>query len=185
MKIKPKKCKVCKSEFTPFQSTQKVCGINCAISHTQAETARKANKEAKEQRKRTREQKIALKTKSQWLNETQTIFNKFIRLRDRDLPCISCGTTNNVQYCAGHYLTRGGHPELRFHPFNVHKQCNQYCNLQLSGNIRLYRENLIKRIGEDNLIWLEGPHQAQKLTIEDIKEIKTYYKEQIKRLENE
>lgn len=30
--VKPKKCAVCGEEFTPFRSTQKVCGTACAIS---------------------------------------------------------------------------------------------------------------------------------------------------------
>jgi len=30
--------------------------------------------------------------------------------------------------------------------------------------------------------WLEGPHEPQKLSVDDIKEIKEYYKEQLKLL---
>jgi len=68
---------------------------------------------------------------------------------------------------------------------NIHKQCNKNCNLSLSGNIPRYRPNLIKKIGLQNVEWLEGPHEIQKLTISDAKEIKAYYKEQLKILKGE
>jgi len=104
-------------------------------------------------------------------------------MRDAGLPCISCGTTKpNIQYCAGHYLTRGGHPELRFHEKNVHKQCNQYCNLQLSGNISKYRINLVEKIGLSEVEKLEGKHEAKHYTIDEIQAIKVKYRNKTKEL---
>ena len=185
-KCKPKKCRECKTEFQPMNSLQVVCSPGCAIQRVQRTNEQKArasiNKERKSQRKAHRERKQALKSKSDWLREAQTACNAFIRERDKDLPCISCGNTRDVKYAAGHYKTRGGNPELSFHPFNINKQCDWYCNLNLSGNITEYRKGLIKKIGLKNVEWLEGPHQAQNLTIDDIKEIKEYYKEQLKQL---
>ena len=117
------------------------------------------------------------------MREAQTACNAYIRERDKNEPCISCGTTKpDIQYCAGHYKTRGGHHEIRFHPFNINLQCNKHCNLHLSGNITQYRPRLIDKIGLSNVEWLEGPHKAQHLTIDDIKEIKMYYRDQLKYL---
>ena len=72
---KPKKCKVCKSPFTPVRTTQVVCGISCAIEHSRALQAKKKAKEHKEA-------KAKAKPKSEYLREAQAIFNKWIRLRD-------------------------------------------------------------------------------------------------------
>jgi len=173
--MKPAKCKACKEEYQKWTTTQKACSPKCAIELVQAARAN-------ERRKDTSKRKQALKTLSDWLREAQTACNAYIRERDRGLPCISCGNTRDVKYCAGHYKTRGGHPELRFHPFNINRQCDWNCNLNLSGNIEKYRVGLINKIGQANVDWLEGPHQAQNLTIDDAKEIKTYYKEQLKLL---
>ena len=177
--MKKKKCKVCGDEFTPMSFTQKACKYQCALVLTRIQ---QKNTQDKLQRKETKQARDKLKTKSAWLKEAQTAFNAYIRKRDEAEGCISCGTTNNVQFCAGHYFTRGAYPELRFSELNVHKQCNKRCNLELSGNIAAYRVNLLKKIGRENLDFLEGKHELQKLTIDDIKEIKQYYKEKIKLL---
>lgn len=175
-KIKSKKCRICKTEYTPFLSTQKVCGTQCAYLLVKKDKEKKARKDLKEGRER-------LKTKSDHLNECQKAFNAYIRERDKNEPCISCGTEKpDIQYCAGHYLTRGGHPELRFSELNVHKQCNKNCNLQLSGNISGYRPRLLEKIGQSKLDWVEGPQQAQNWTVEDIKEMKKYFKERLKEI---
>lgn len=174
--LKAKPCRVCKHIFQPFSSLSVVCSPRCAIDLVEIKKQKKQRKELKEGREK-------LKSKSDHLKDAQTACNAYIRERDKDEPCISCGTTKpDIQYCAGHYKTRGGHPELRFHPMNIHKQCNNYCNNKLSGNIPEYRPKLIEKIGLENVEWLEGGQQSQNLTIDDIKEIKLYYREQLKLL---
>jgi len=44
--IKPKfkKCKVCKSKFQLFRTTQKVCSTNCAIELAKVDNAKKSKK---------------------------------------------------------------------------------------------------------------------------------------------
>jgi len=118
--MKPKKCKVCKERFTPMRPLQQVCGHLCGAKY--------ANKNRdKVLRKEKREGKQKLKTRSEWLNDLQKVFNAYIRERDKEQPCISCQTQNKVQYDAGHYRSVGAHPELRFNENNVHKQCRK-CN---------------------------------------------------------
>ncbi|MDA3832510.1 MAG: recombination protein NinG [Spirochaetales bacterium] len=179
-----KRCKVCRKEFKPkFNTTQATCGTDCAIVHgreKQQEAHRKAFK------KKTRDMKAKAKTRSKWLSEAQAACNAYIRERDKNDGCISCGTTKpDIQYCAGHYKTRGGFPELRFHPMNIHKQCNRNCNGAKSGNIAEYRPRLIEKIGLSNVEWLEGKQLAQNLSIDEIAEIKQFYKEQLKLLQKE
>ena len=174
--IKKKLCKICKELYQPIRPLQSVCSPNCAWDH--ARTVRE-----KAERKETKELKVKLKTKAEWLKEAQAIFNQFIRLRDKDAPCISCQRFHTGQYHAGHYKTTGSHPELRFNEFNVHKQCAP-CNNHLSGNIINYRLNLVKKIGLDEVEWLESNHTANKYTIDDIKALKVLYKQKIKALDS-
>ena len=171
--MKPKKCKVCKKAFEPRSSTQTVCSWQCAIVNTNVE---KAKRERKEYRKR----KDELKTRSEWLKEAQVIFNRYIRLRDAELPCVSCGQHRN-SYDAGHYRSVGAAPQLRFNEDNVHKQC-VHCNQHKSGNAVEYRINLVKRIGQDKVEYLESCNDPVKYTIEDAKEIKRLYNEKLKEL---
>ena len=85
--------------------------------------------------------------------KAQVAFNKFIRARDKDLPCISCGTGRVAQ--AGHYLSQGHHSALRYNEDNTNGQCVR-CNLFLHGNLINYRAGLIRKIGEDRVIDLEN-----------------------------
>lgn len=167
-----KKCAVCREPFTPSRPMQKVCSLPCSI--TLAEMQR-IKKEAREHR----EAKKKAKTRAQWLKEAQAAFNAYIRARDANMPCISCGRYHEGQYHAGHYRTTKAAPELRFNELNVHKQCSA-CNTHLSGNIVEYRINLIKKIGIDRVEWLEGPHEPVKYSIENLTEIKEKYRKMVK-----
>ena len=174
------KCKVCGKAFIKtFSSTQKVCSPECAIKLAR-DNAQKAQERA--EKKKQRERKAKLKSRSEWLKEAQSVFNKFIRLRDKDQPCISCGRYHQGQYHAGHYRSVGACPELRFCELNVHKQCAP-CNDHKSGNIIEYRINLVNKIGADKVAWLERQdHEPKKYTIEDCKAMIKYYKAKIKEL---
>jgi len=76
--------------------------------------------------------------------KAQTVFNKWIRERDKGSPCISCGSGIPTQ--AGHFYSAGHHNQLRFNEDNCHLQCVR-CNMFLSGNLLNYRIGLIKKIG--------------------------------------
>ncbi len=75
-------------------------------------------------------------------------FNAYIRQRDRDNACISCGRYVMLQ--AGHFYSAGKHTHMRFNEDNVHGQCVQ-CNYYLSANLLKYRDNLIKKIGQERV----------------------------------
>jgi hypothetical protein len=152
--------------------------------------------EAKLERKELRKRKEAMKKKSDWIKEAQVAFNTYIRTRDEGNVCISCGKSkqelkinNPIAMVCGHFLSVGAHPELRFNPLNAHLQCTR-CNGgagkygQFNSKAKTvtqdYRENLIVKIGISNVEWLEGKQEIQHLSIDDIKEIKAYYKEQTK-----
>lgn len=143
---------------------------------------KKIQSEKKEQRRSLNILKKELKSHSEWLNDLQKVFNEYIRLRDKDKPCVSCGTNApNKQYDAGHYRSVGAHPELRFDENNVHKQCRR-CNGYWGGNLIEYRKELINRIGIEEVERLEGYNPPFKLTIPEIKEKIKYYKQKTKEL---
>jgi hypothetical protein len=131
--------------------------------------------------KEKKEAKDKLKTHSDYLQDLQKIVNQFIRLRDKNLPCVSCNTFKCEEFHAGHYIATT-HQYLRFNELNIHKQCS-YCNTHLRGNLIPYRIELIKRIGIENVEWLENNiHNELKLTIAEIKEKIIEYKIKVKEL---
>ena len=167
----PRTCSVCRAEFVPFLSLQRVCSPRCAAKVPLL--ARAADREL------TKKRRDALRPLGYWANRAQTAFNAWIRLRDAGKPCISCVNNNAVQWQAGHYLTVGARPELRFDEANCHRQCSQ-CNQHNHGNIVSYRVGLISRIGLAAVESLEGPHDPLRYRAEDFKRIWTEYRERVK-----
>jgi len=137
----------------------------------------------KQARKRKAEGRFKLRTRREWIKLAQFAFNRYIRIRDDALPCVSCGRLHQGQWHAGHYLSTGARPELRFEPDNVHKQC-QPCNTHLSGNIALYRAELCRRIGVARVEELEADQAPRKYTVDDLIEIESRYKRLAKELQN-
>ena len=189
-KFKVKKCRDCKVEFQPFKFAQPRC-FDCAVKKGKADAQRKKLKIIKEERaafkRETARRKKALRTRSDEKKIAQDLFNKYIRLRDNG--CITCdrapGNSDLItgsRWDAGHYLSRGAFPELAFDEDNCHKQCS-YCNSHLSGNVAVYRINLIKKIGIERVEKLEGPHEQTKFTIEQYRDMQQTYKLKIKQLE--
>ena len=161
------KCRICGQ---PSQG--RACSVAHAIELLHLDKEKKARKEY-------RAAKVEARSRRDWLKLAQIAFNAYIRQRDEKDPCISCQRHHKGQYQAGHYLTTGARPELRFEEDNCHKQC-QPCNLHLSGNLILYRVALVKKIGLERVEWIEGPHEPAKWTIEQLKEIIATYKAKLK-----
>lgn len=180
---KPKTCKnpSCRAAFIPQRLGQSVCDYTCglALAAIKREKERKALAEVG--RKELRAAKERFKPKGQYMREAQAAFNAWIRARDAAQPCISCGRHHEGKYDAGHYRTVGSNPALRFEPLNCHKQCVP-CNQHKSGDIVNYRMSLVLRIGQSQVDWLEGPHEPQRYTIDDLKAIKAEYRAKLKQL---
>ena len=105
------------------------------------------------------------------LKKAQIVFNKFIRGRDKDNGCISCG--GPVQQ-AGHYRSQGQFSSLRFDPINVNGQCIR-CNMFLHGNLIEYRKGLIKTYGESLVNDLEKLKGVYKWNREELDNIIDFY----------
>lgn len=178
-KLRKKKCKVCKVQFQPIQPFQAWCSPNCGYQWQRILRDKRERKELKDR-------KQALLSRPDYLLLAQKVFNTYIRERDKLLPCISCGTSANVKYDAGHFWAAGNYSFLRFNENNVHKQCSNKCNKHLSGNLIEYRFNLIRRIGEDEVLKLdEVRHELLRLSIPEIKELIIEYRDKLKELKKE
>lgn len=170
--IKQKKCKICKAYFTPQRPLQLVCQWKCAIDFAKDTKIKTVKKEVKEA-------KLKLKSRSDWLKDTQVVFNKYIRLRDQNDGCISCGSKSAYAYHAGHYRSIGSAGQLRFNELNCHRQCSA-CNTHLSGNLIRYRLGLIRKIGIHAVETLESDNDTVKWSVEEIKLLKAQFSAKIK-----
>jgi len=181
--LKPRKCRSCGVVFQRQRSMQSVCSPACAAAWSAKQRAQKEARAKREERKSIRQALEKAKTRGQHLKELQAAFNAWIRMRDAGQPCISCGRPASWrgQWDAGHFMSRGSSPALRFDPANVHKQCDP-CNVHLSGDLVRYRVNLVKKIGLAEVERLEGPHPPLKLTIPEIVEMKVHYRAEVRRL---
>ena len=167
----PKLCAVCEREFVPYMPLARVCSLPCArkvpVINRKAERAADKTKREKS------------KPRGRWLKEAQAAFNAWVRLRDAELGCISCGTLNGKRN-AGHYLSTSARPELRFDEDNVHLQCER-CNTYLHGNLIAYRVALLARIGVDGVARLEGPWPVRKYRVDELRVIRDDYRARVKK----
>ena len=179
--MKEKKCRICKGIFTAKNSLQVVCCMECAIKLADERKAKKQRQEQKDWNVEKLRRKEKLMTGSERRNKLQKVFNEWIRLRDKGLPCISCDRPmNGKKTHAGHLYSVGFFPELRFDPDNCHAQC-EWCNIHLHGNGALYRMNLVKKIGPERLQMLDKRAGVPKnYMTHEISELLEYYKYRVK-----
>ena len=91
------------------------------------------------------------------LTKLDSIFSKFIRLRDSDedgiCRCITCGAPHYWKSVDnGHYIKRQ-HLALRFNEVNCNAQCRK-CNWLGQGEDVKYKDALIKKYGQKSYDWL-------------------------------
>lgn len=118
------------------------------------------------------------------------LFSQYIRLRDSDANgycrCISCGRVHywkDIQN--GHYMSRR-YLSTRFDEMNCHAQCVA-CNIFNQGNIQMYRQNLIKKIGEKNVDYLEykAKGTTKHYSVFELEELIKYYTILVNKFESE
>lgn len=163
------KCSICKAkrEKGELFSPPAIAGYICRdyINHDcWKKLLEKINKQKEKAFNiRTRELKKTIRTRKKWEDLIQEQVNWWVlHFRDRNEPCCTCGTVNNIKYDAGHYRTRKSCSELRFEPTNIHKQCSVNCNQYGSGMRAEYREFIERKYGKTHLEWLDGPHPTLK-----------------------
>ena len=168
-----KSCKKCGEIFTPYRTTDKHCYV-CSKTEQALKNLAKIKKD------KVKKAKEDLLTTSDYLKLAQQVFNKWVRLRDQDQGCISCGNPLGSKYDAGHFWSAGGHSNVRFNENNVHAQCVS-CNQHKHGNLLEYRKGLIAKIGHHNYTLLsDKAYKTRKWDKEELKELIALYKKKIK-----
>ena len=167
------RCKNCKQKFEPIRFNHKYCLKDESIRAFVAEVKEKTWKQTKTRMKN------ELETVQDIVKAAQIVFNKYIRERDKNETCISCGNIPKKSN-AGHFWNANNHWNVRFDEDNVHLQCER-CNSFLSGNLIEYRANLITKIGAERFSQLEAKARVtRKFTKDELKEIIKKYKELVR-----
>ena len=171
-------CKICKAKFTAtFDNVWWCCpehGAKYGLQELKKKLEKKKQVQTQQERVAWRKRKAAVKPLKHWEDMAQRVVNDYIRERDFDLPCISCGTFETVQWEAGHYRSRGKASHLRYNEDNIHKQCH-HCNTALSANQQQYRIFLIEKIGAERVEALENNNTPHRYTIEELEGIRRHY----------
>ena len=123
------------------------------------------------------------------VDRLDNVFSKYIRLRDAmpsgTFRCISCGKIKPIEQAdAGHYHSRR-HMSTRFDEDNVNAEC-RFCNRFSADHIIGYRENLIKKIGEQRFLLLEfKAHETHKWSAFELEQLTKYYRALANKLQHE
>ncbi|RTY63429.1 recombination protein NinG, partial [Pseudomonas veronii] len=126
-----KTCKnpACSEKFIAQRLGQAVCSPKCglAIKDVNQTKARKALAEVG--RREIEVRKEALKTRSDHAKEAQAVINRYVRLRDAHLGCISCDkpATWRGQWHCSHFRSVGAAPHIRYNLWNMNRACS-VCN---------------------------------------------------------
>jgi len=181
MKGSTRRCAHCRKKVPVDEAVMGGIKSFCSFEHLIEFTRSKPAKEiARKAVKRDTKVKLdSLKTASDYIKEAQVAFNSYIRVRDKNKQCISCGclpgdTVQGGKFDAGHYRSRGSASHLRYHLFNCHSQCVK-CNRYLSGNVVEYRKGLIARIGAERVEQIEMGNNPRKFTIDYLKRVKKIF----------
>lgn len=189
MKATSRRCANCRKkvdiDVAILSSLKAFCTYDCLKEFTARNADKLREKVRKEKRGEEKKARDRLKTKSQWTKEAQKAFNAYIRARDRNKPCISCGipqTDEANKFDAGHYRSTGSAPHLRFNLLNCFAQCKK-CNRWLSGNVADYRRNLISRLGVHRVEALEADQDIRNFDIAYLKRVKAIFTKRCKLIE--
>lgn len=199
------RCPFCRQTYDRKRMNQKCCeSVECAISAGQARKAKEAAKQAKAERRDIKARKEKIKTRGEWTAEAQQAVNALRRNEElaKGRGCMSCGRTQaEVQstdgwkpggaWDAGHFVSVGANPTLRFEPKNIWLQCKS-CNAGSGKYARkaatvsaAYEINLREQEGDELVDWLKGPHEPNNHTSADLKAIRDTYRAKLKELKHE
>lgn len=190
MSIKPKtvRCKQCKKKHDDISQTVstpnqlgRFCDYDCVADYVKDNPLKIKELRNKQITKEKREYYADdLKTRKK---AAKTACHKYIRERDRFKGCISCpAQLDGTKFDAGHLIESGNYPILRYNENNIFGQC-VYCNQHKGGNEAMAREGAEKRIGKEEVQWLyDNKNKPIKRTVDDYREIESYYKDKLKQL---
>lgn len=122
------------------------------------------------------------------IKKLDKVFSLYIRLRDskaygfRYFRCISCGQLKPFDKGdCGHYYSRAK-MATRFDPENCNMECT-FCNRFSSDHLIGYRENLIRKIGQQHFDLLRfKANQTYKWSCFELEQLIKYYEALVKGL---
>ena len=79
MAVKLKSCHICHEKYEPYSSLAKTCSPKCALEYTKRKQEREARAKKRQFNAETKRRKARLKTRRDWMKETQTAFNAVTR----------------------------------------------------------------------------------------------------------
>ena len=183
---RPKKCsvKTCRASFIPRQSFQAWCSPDCAVVIARGKQEKKRKALATIERREIKVRKEKLKSRAEYAKEAQAVINRYVRLRDAHLGCISCNKPASWggQWHCSHFRSVGAAPHIRYNLWNMHRSCS-VCNNFLSGNIAGYRPKLIEKIGQAKVDWLECNQDIVRHDIDYLKRIKAVFTKKCRKFE--
>ena len=126
------------------------------------------------------------KSLSYLIQNTVNICHEYIRERDKNKPCISCGEPWHSGFHAGHFYKAELYSTLKFDENNINGQC-QGCNNFNDGNESGYRVGLIKRYSKGYIDLLDSKallEKKERFKWDRIKllDIQKYYKQKLKEI---
>lgn len=178
-----RKCKIC-GEYRPAADGVKVpAGWFCCHAHAiefarekaikatarQLAKAKAADKQVERVKAAGHRKRKLEVNRTQHLDRLQKLVNQWVlHVRDANEPCCTCGTAKpDIKYDAGHFISRGSSPELRFEITNIHRQCSVNCNGHKSGARAEYIQFIIAKYGNEHYDWLRGSHPKLKEQLPD------------------
>lgn len=183
-----RKCKACGAAFVTARTLQAVCGPACAQALVEQKKRKAAEKLAREDRKVTRARLEEMQPLSYWVKKAQDTFNKWVRLRDiaAGHGCIDCGkpfepNKPGGSIDAGHFLSRGSAPHLKFDERNVFAQ-RKNCNRAGGATRDAFRAGVVARIGLAAVEALESDQTVKQYRADDLKAIIATYRARTREL---
>lgn len=180
----PKPCKVCRQPFVPRTTLHVVCpSITCALVHVERVRAKAEAKRQAAERKADKAKLEAMEPISYWEKLAERQVNRYVRLRDAHLGCISCDKPASWpgQWHASHFRSVGAASAVRYHLWNIHKSCSE-CNRHKSGNLSEYEPRLRARHGDERVDWLRTQNQIVRRSREYLERLKEVFSKKANRL---
>lgn len=186
---KPGKCAVCRAEFAKRSMTHKACSPECAAELVKRKRLKEEAKARRADRVLDRAKREAMKPYAKLIAEAQVAFNAYIRYRDVVVlghGCIDCEKPFEPgrpggSIDAGHYISRGAAPHLRFDERNCFAQ-RKNCNRPGGATREAVRAGVEQRIGTEALEALESDKIVRKWTHDDLRTIRSLYQLKLKDL---
>lgn len=183
------KNKSCHKRFTPARPFQEVCDTpECAQAFAEQKREKVRIARAKKDRAEIKARKEKAKRPQDLKSEARTAFHAYVRARDiaAGYGCIDCGKPFEPQkpggsVDAGHYLSRGSHPNLAFSEINTNAQ-RKNCNRPGGTTAAAHRLGMVTRYGLAAVEALEADTEPRRYRADDYRRIRDTYRAKLKDL---